>query len=336
MSAKDKHKGTSNGVTQADSAPSGTNVPHDMTSTNAIEHVLENDGKEMNAHEIGPSHDSTCISSILRKAAIYPHAVNNGCGNIQFEIDEGPKLEEWIPEPYLPEVLVVYDPDGVTSYERDRPPMRIYKRKHHAPASTRESKEGDAMKDEKVLPCVASIESDPTSRFNASVPFNLEKTPTAQLFLSGSRYIGSGHHSHVYRASLRLPAPLYARDSRHNVVSVAAKLCKQGEESLMNNEAKLYAGFKKHLAEEWCGFNKVDGVTQPVRAKAVVPKFYGYYLPEKQHDDEPWYFSLGSPILLLEECGRPVEPGYLTRDQRCVLLFLHVHLQSQLESIHEG
>ena len=102
-----------------------------------------------------------------------------------------------------------------------------------------------------------------------------EKTPTGQLFIYRSERIGEGNHSYVYRASLRLPTPLYARDSPHNVVSVAAKLANRWDEKeSLDNEAALYAGFDKHLAEEWCGFNQVGGVTRPVRVGAVVPKFY--------------------------------------------------------------
>jgi hypothetical protein len=146
MFAKERHRGASNGVT------SGTSLPHDVTSANATGHVHKNDGEEISAHEIVPLHAPTCpeyISSILRKSAIYPHTATKGSGGIRFEIKEGPKLEEWIPEPYLPEVLVVYDPDGVSSFTPigERPPMKIYKRTHPAPASTRESKEGDAIQD---------------------------------------------------------------------------------------------------------------------------------------------------------------------------------------------
>jgi hypothetical protein len=67
---------------------------------------------------------------------------------VRFEITEGPQLEEWIPEPYLPEVLIVYDPDNVLSIDtRIRSPMKIYKRVVPTPAST-QSKDGDTIKDE--------------------------------------------------------------------------------------------------------------------------------------------------------------------------------------------
>jgi hypothetical protein len=84
----------------------------------------------------------------------------------------------------------------------------------------------------------------------------------------------------------------------------------------------MYAGFQKHFAEEWCGFNKVEGVKQPVRAAAVVPKFYGYYLPEevKESMSNAYYWRApSSPILLLEDCGKQVNPELLTLDQKYVL-----------------
>jgi hypothetical protein len=105
--AKADHGGASNGVTKADSESSGIHfVPHEVT--------------------IPGMYTRTTIRDVAR-----------------FELKEGPKLEEWIPEQYLPEVLVVYDPDCV-AYGTDRSQMKIYKRTHPPPASTRESKEGNA------------------------------------------------------------------------------------------------------------------------------------------------------------------------------------------------
>lgn len=121
-----------------------------MTSADAIERVHENDGNEMNGHETASSCTPTCpehISSILRKYAIYPQVPIGNNRGIRFEIKEGPKLEEWIPESYLPEVLVVYDPDGVSSFGSKSPPMKIYRRTHPAPTLSRKSEEGNAVRD---------------------------------------------------------------------------------------------------------------------------------------------------------------------------------------------
>ena len=65
---------------------------------------------------------------------------------------------------------------------------------------------------------------------------------------------------------------------------------------------------------------------------AVVPKFFGYYLPLKD-DGEVWHETHAdcgldgecevrwpSPILLVEDCGEPVGAflAHLTLEQRCV------------------
>jgi hypothetical protein len=84
----------------------------------------------------------------------------------------------------------------------------------------------------------------------------------------------------------------------------------------------MYNLFPGHLQEEWCGFNAVGDGLVPVGA--VVPKFYGYYVPEKDENDEgdrglknvttrPRYES---PILLLEECGKPVIREQLVQDEK--------------------
>lgn len=71
---------------------------------------------------------------------------------------------------------------------------------------------------------------------------------------------------------------------------------------------------------------------------AIVPKFYGYYgalnadgsLHSERHDstsksrtylcdiDDACSVAWPSRLLLVEECGRPVEPYYLAREERCV------------------
>ncbi len=68
---------------------------------------------------------------------------------------------------------------------------------------------------------------------------------------------------------------------------------------------------------------------------AVVPKFYGYYgalnedgtLHSERHGlqtycdiDEACYVDWPTRLLLVEECGRPIQPYYMTREERCVHL----------------
>ncbi|KAJ7741197.1 hypothetical protein DFH07DRAFT_751215, partial [Mycena maculata] len=110
----------------------------------------------------------------------------------------------------------------------------------------------------------------------------------------------------------------------------------------LHNEGKIYGAFPKHLMEDWCGFNLVAPITHPVPVRAVVPKFYGFYVPTDEATDEAdeeeallqFKYSKSytdwqrmSPILLLEECGKPIVSSEFTADARseCFSLALRLH-----------
>ncbi|KAJ7886638.1 hypothetical protein B0H14DRAFT_2338137, partial [Mycena olivaceomarginata] len=78
----------------------------------------------------------------------------------------------------------------------------------------------------------------------------------------------------------------------------------------------------------WCGLNLVTPIMHPVPVAAVVPKFYGYYVPVKEDSSlsyRAWHSM--SPILLLEECGKPILADKFTPDERseCYSLALRLH-----------
>ncbi|KAJ7704152.1 hypothetical protein B0H16DRAFT_1346916 [Mycena metata] len=167
----------------------------------------------------------------------------------------------------------------------------------------------------------------------------------AHLNMSSAPCLGVGNHSSVHRAALRLPIPLSAR-SPTGEVTVAAKTGFSNEEArrLLHNEGKMYDAFPKHLQEDWCGLNLVAPITHPVPVGAVVPKFYGYYVPvredverekqeavraEKKAQNDPGHkaWERLSPILLLQECGSPITPGNFSADERseCYSLALRLH-----------
>ncbi|KAI0649765.1 hypothetical protein C8Q79DRAFT_901234 [Trametes meyenii] len=162
----------------------------------------------------------------------------------------------------------------------------------------------------------------------------------AQLYLSKANRFGAGNHSYVYRAPLTLPEPLSAH-SPTGQVTVAAKLsyARCTAHNLLRNEARVYNSFPKNIQEEYCGYNIVPQCRFPVPAAPIVPKFFGYYLPvdgrgnvlDNHHDKcserEPCSVSWPSPILLMEECGNPVEPSQFTLEQRteCFSLILRLH-----------
>jgi hypothetical protein len=118
-------------------------------------------------------------------------------------------------------------------------------------------------------------------------------------------------------------------------VRVVAKLSVRGD-SHLEREAKNYEDFPSHLFENWNGFNIIPPLHDPVPVSAVVPQFYGYYVPEeveiKTGTDEEGEKSMShppylSPILLLEDCGTPVEPEELNIDDReeCASLYYRLH-----------
>jgi hypothetical protein len=147
-----------------------------------------------------------------------------------------PKLEEFIPKEYLPDVLLVYDPSCVADGRHGRcfsdgelqseavVPIR-YTRTHSAP-----------MKDEHL-------------------------SNVAHLYLSPRNLCGTGNHSYVYHAPLMLPAPLTARTPTRQV-TVLAKTSFPGFEhrDLLNQEGVIYDAFPQWMMEDYCGFNIVNGI----------------------------------------------------------------------------
>ncbi|RDX52430.1 hypothetical protein OH76DRAFT_1433883 [Lentinus brumalis] len=228
-----------------------------------------------------------------------------------FLTDGLPKLEEFIPEEHLPDILMVHDPNNVTNARKagrsDVVPIK-YKRFYPTPINDEEN--GDS------------------------------KGKVSQLYLNKTNRFGTGNHSFVYRAPLTLPAPLYA-SSQSGQVTVAAKLAydRCTAHGLLHNEARVYDSLPKHTQEDWCGYNVVPQCRFPVPVSAIAPKFYGYYLPVddtgniklNEHndcsEDRPCRVEWPSPILLMEECGNPVQPSKFTADQRteCFSLILRLH-----------
>ncbi|KDR77271.1 hypothetical protein GALMADRAFT_246580 [Galerina marginata CBS 339.88] len=104
-------------------------------------------------------------------------------------------------------------------------------------------------------------------------------------------------------------------------VQVAAKLSIQNDDHLPK-EAANYQRFPKDFFEHYNGFNVIKPLSNPTPVGAIVPQFYGYYVLDKEDEqnkeckDEEY----SSPILLVEDCGAPIEPEGLSMDDRCVFL----------------
>ncbi|TEB31049.1 hypothetical protein FA13DRAFT_1733008 [Coprinellus micaceus] len=134
-------------------------------------------------------------------------------------------------------------------------------------------------------------------------------------------------------------------------VSVVAKLSHPYDYHLPH-EAKSYQAFPTHFFQHFTGSNQLRPLRDPFPIGAVVPQFYGYYVPEA--DNKPMIFDkkvpgsgvpgdvgeatwkatklkydYRSPIMLLEYCGRaiPDDVRELSIDDRrtCASLFLRMH-----------
>lgn len=103
---------------------------------------------------------------------------------------------------------------------------------------------------------------------------------------------------------------------------VSAKLSFKHDNQL-RHEAKNYQKFPAHFFQHWNGYNIVKPLHDPTPIGAVVPQFYGYYVPENGDDDQGYL----SPILLLEDCGTPIDVETLDIDDRqeCASLLFRFH-----------
>ena len=199
-------------------------------------------------------------------------------------------LQEHIPRQFFPDRLVVTDPAGLAFGEGNR--------------------HGNARQAGKRKPWVYE-RLYPSFLRDLSADQFAEDPLTAELYLDPKETVGVGNHSFVYRATLTLPKGVSARTPDGKVTVVAKTAFPEpGHRYLLHNEAKMFGSFPRHFSEEFCGYNMVSPLSWPVPVGPVVPKFYGYYMPTGEHKRRL------SPILLMEECGIPVDPESLTQEQR--------------------
>ena len=217
-----------------------------------------------------------------------------------FSVEAIPKLEEDIPSAFMPDYLLVHDPHDVTHTTSNG---------SRKPVVTDSTTAPPPRKYRRVLPQI--------SKADLNIPDACKSRDlVAHLYLHRKNRFGMGHHSLVYRAPLSLPPPLSAQ-SRNGKVSVTVKLAMNNDEDreMLRHEGSIYNKFPKHMSEDWCGYNMIKPIRQPVPVGPVVPKFYGLYEPVGDDERYP-YNEDWSPILLVEECGTPIEPGELSVDER--------------------
>lgn len=207
--------------------------------------------------------------------------------------DLPPKLEEFIPKEFFPDVLMVHDADDCAVGDQGRSGRR-----------------GKSDESSSVVYRYKRVLPEPGSECGPDRNLNI-----ASLHLSAKHLHGVGNHSSVYRAPFILPPPLTANSrSKDGSVTVIAKtgFSSSRHRDFLKKEAHVFNTLSsdkyRHMQQEWCGLNVIRGILDPVPVGPVVPKFYGYYIPEQGVNDDK---NL-SPILLMEDCGMPVQANDLS------------------------
>lgn len=193
-----------------------------------------------------------------------------------------PKLEEFIPKEFFPDILLVNDPDRHTEPSSYGASRHQATGKQHFEAVPKRYKRiwPKLPRDEALWRKISSSGSSPEALSKVETPhLNM-----ASLDLASAPVIGTGHHSSVYRARLRLPQSLSA-NTPTGEVTVAAKTAFYNHEAreLHRNEGRIYDAFPEHMMEDWSGLNLVSPIVNPVSVGAVVPKFYGYYVLDREY-----------------------------------------------------
>lgn len=117
----------------------------------------------------------------------------------------------------------------------------------------------------------------------------------------------------ILRSTVRLSTLITNSRSKDGKVTVIAKTAfsSSKDRELLRNGAHVFDTLSsdryRHMQQEWWGLNMICGLLNPVPVRAVVPKFYGYYVPEDGASQKNL-----SPMLLMEDCGTPVKPEKLS------------------------
>ncbi|KAG6379323.1 hypothetical protein JVT61DRAFT_11782 [Boletus reticuloceps] len=117
--------------------------------------------------------------------------------------------------------------------------------------------------------------------------------------------------------TLDVPTPRTAK------FTVVAKLSLENDPHL-DEEATNYENFPEHFFHHYNGYTLISQLKAIVPVNAVVPQFYGYYTPKREEEENSGEPSYLSPILLLEHCGKPIEPEELSPEdqEECASLLL--------------
>ncbi|CCM04809.1 uncharacterized protein FIBRA_07002 [Fibroporia radiculosa] len=240
-------------------------------------------------HDVS-EHDLDDMNDFARRTALLE------CEHLKSNI---PKLEEFIPSEYFPNILLVNDTNDLVSGTGCRFKTTRYAREEKPSRLLIEYERVWPVFDRDVQSNLGVPSEAKTVDVNRLAP-KATQLRVARLHLSASSLIGVGHHSTVYRG-----------------IAVKIAGSSSSARGMLEKEANIYNKLPKHLMEDWNGFNLVTPHKYPVPADAVVPKFYGYHVPK-----DPYIGSCHldrSPILLVEECGVPIRSYGMNPDEWCCL-----------------
>ncbi|KAI0761339.1 hypothetical protein BD413DRAFT_647260 [Trametes elegans] len=234
----------------------------------------------------------------MKEASEESNATTAETEDIDMSSTEGlPKLEEFIPDPFLPDTLMVHDPDRTTNYQGSpNEPIKYRRVTYSRPGPT-----GGKVTIEVVEPQA--------------------EEQVAHLYLRNKNELGQGHHSFVTVAAKLAVARCGPHRLLHNEARTYAHLPKHVQEE--------YCGLN---IVPPCRFPVLIGPVVPKYYGFYLPVDQDGQIVDTSRDGKHnQCYSCGvdwlSPILLMEECGDPVKPEKFTVDQRteCFSLVLRLH-----------
>ncbi|KAI1792713.1 hypothetical protein LXA43DRAFT_1060411 [Ganoderma leucocontextum] len=208
-------------------------------------------------------------------------------------------LRTFIPDDLFPDDLLVHDPDNIT-----KPCPDLQRSPSHVP-----------VRYVRIFPNLKA--SGGALRLQSAFPGRSPDHPvrTAHLYLKADNRLGTGNHSSVFSAPLRLR--LDPESGEESTVRVAAKTASGqcGAHQMLHLEAVAYDAFPRCLMDD-----KYLGTTV---SSATTATSNGVSTDADATCSVPW----PTRILLVEECGKPIEPHVFPQEHRlrCLQLVKRLH-----------
>lgn len=172
------------------------------------------------------------------------------------------RLQEYIPKEDLPEIITINDPCDKLSFGKAKPTETI------PPTKYMRILPMPGLDNGFLAAATSHLLSDSSKNSKSDIP--------AEMDLMDN--LGDGNHSSVSRATIQFPG--FAIPA-----SVGVKIASPGsnESDMLEHEALIYDGFHQRLSKDWSRYHHMEEALYDgsgiVPVKAIVPKFYGYYIP---------------------------------------------------------